>query len=91
MLAAPAFRYGHAGVFRAAALLGLPLAWVGQAALQAAQPLCQTRSAAAAASVGIASVAEGCALAVSGGTGRLLLPRLAGQGATCALAESGVP
>ncbi len=85
MLAAPAFKEGEAGLHAAAAALGLMLVMVGDTALQAVQPACPTRSAAALAATGLASVAEGAALAASGG--RLLLPRVSVGGATCALAE----
>ena len=67
-----------------ARLLGVGLAFVDRDALRAAQPLCPTRSDAATRAIGVASVAEGAALA-AGGT--LLLPRIAGGGATCALAR----
>ncbi len=83
-LAAPESR---AAVARAAArALVLPLALVPLAALHAAQPRCVTRSARALAETGVASVAEGAALAAAGPHATLLLPRT-GQGwATCALA-----
>jgi cobalt-precorrin 5A hydrolase len=74
-------------VTEAAARLGLSLVMIGADALAAAQPRCPTRSEAAARAVGVGSVAEGCALAASGAGGRLLLPRVAHGGATCALAE----
>ncbi|MCQ8277085.1 cobalamin biosynthesis protein [Acetobacteraceae bacterium KSS8] len=85
LLAAPWFRDGP--VLRAAAdRLGLPLAIVDEAALLRAQPFCPTRSDAARRAVGLASVAEACALAASGPGALLLLPRIAGANATCAMA-----
>ncbi|HEY0205592.1 MAG TPA: cobalamin biosynthesis protein [Acetobacteraceae bacterium] len=84
VLAAPRFKSHEAGLHEAAAALGLPLLLVEAAAMQAAQPHCPTRSAAALGATGLASVAEGAALAGSGG--ELLLPRVAVGGATCALA-----
>jgi cobalt-precorrin 5A hydrolase len=86
-LAAPAFKQGERGVRDAARLLALPLLLVDDAALAAAQPRCPTRSDVAARAVGAASVAEGSALAAAGAGGRLLLPRIGGARATCALAE----
>ena len=83
-LAAPAFKRNEAGLSDAATLLGIALVFVDAAALDSAQSRCPTRSDDALRHVGIASVAEGSALAASGGT--LLLPRIAGGGATCALA-----
>ncbi len=85
-LAAPAFRAVEPGVIAAAAVLGLPMIWVAPADLAAAQPRCITRSARAAAAVGVASVAEGCALAAAGADAVLLVPRIAGRHATCAIA-----
>jgi len=83
-LAAPSWKQGAPGLHDAAARLGLPIAFIDDAALIAVQPRCPTRSAVAKRETGIASVAEGAALAASGG--RLLLARIAGGGATCALA-----
>lgn len=88
-LAAPASKRDEAGLHGAARLLGLPLHFVDRAALLAVQPRCATVSDAALRAVGVASVAEGAALAVAGG--RLLLPRIAGPRATCALAGPEAP
>ena len=84
LLAVPGWKQGAPGLHDAAAHLGLPIAFIDDAALIAVQPRCLTRSAIAARETGVASVAEGAALAASGG--RLLLARIAGGGATCALA-----
>ena len=83
-LAAPGWKQGAPGLYDAAARLGLPIAFIDVAALVAVQPRCPTRSAVAERETGVASVAEGAALAASGG--RLLLARIAGGGVTCALA-----
>lgn len=83
-LAAPRWKQGAPGLHAAAARLGLPVAFIDDAALLVMQPRCPTRSAVAERETGFASVAEGAALAASGG--RLLLARIAGGGATCALA-----
>ncbi len=86
-LAVPDFKAQEPGVRQAAMRLGLTLLVIDAAALIDAQPRCPTRSAAAARAVGVASVAEGCALAACGPGGRLVLPRLVQGGASCALAE----
>lgn len=85
-LAAPASKRDETGLHDAARRLGVGLAFVDAPALAAVQPLCPTRSALAARRVGVASVAEGAALAASGGA--LLLPRISNGRATCALARS---
>ena len=83
-LAAPAFKREEAGLREAAGLLALPLAFVEQQALSDVQDRCVTLSDVAQHATGFASVAEAAALAASGGP--LLLPRIAGKRATCALA-----
>jgi cobalt-precorrin 5A hydrolase len=84
-LAAPEFKRDEPGLHEAACQLGLPLVFVPDAALAAAQLHCVTRSAAAERATGHASVAEAAALA---GGGTLLGPRIASANATCALACS---
>ena len=86
-LAAPSFKRGEAGLVKAAAALGLELLFVDDQALRAAQPHCVTRSALAEHAVGYASVAEAAALAAAEPRARLILPRIHGTGATCAVAE----
>ena len=83
-LAAPWFKRGEAGVVEAAAALGVGVVFVEEAALLAVQDRCRTRSDVALRAVGVASVAEGAALAASGG--RLLVERVVVGGATCAVA-----
>jgi len=83
-LAAPEFKRDEAGLHEAARLLDVGLRFIDATALAAVQPHCPTRSTAAAEHAGVASVAEGSALAVTGGT--LLLARIANGKATCALA-----
>ncbi|MBV1831650.1 cobalamin biosynthesis protein [Komagataeibacter sp. AV436] len=87
LVAVPAFRYREAGVQAAAAHLGLRLLAITPNELLAAQPRCVTRSARAQAALGVASVAEGCALAAAGPHARLIVPRLTGGKATCAMAQ----
>jgi cobalt-precorrin 5A hydrolase len=84
-LAAPQFKQREPGLLQAAAALNLPLHFIPDAAMEAAQPHCLTRSAAAARATGHASIAEAAALAL-GGT--LLGPRIASANATCALART---
>ena len=83
-LAAPDFKLDEAGLLDAARLLGIELMFVCAQDLAAAQPLCLTRSDLAVHRTGVASIAEGSALAASGGM--LLLARIANGSATCALA-----
>ena len=87
LVAVPAFRYREAGLQAAMVHLGLRLHAVAPADLLAAQPRCVTRSARAQATVGVASVAEGCALAAAGAHSRLIVPRMTGTHATCAMAQ----
>jgi cobalt-precorrin 5A hydrolase len=84
-IAAPVAKLAEPGLQEAAALLGVPLLPVAPDALAAAQAHCVTRSACAERSLGVAAVAEGCALAAANAT-TLRLPRIASARATCALA-----
>ena len=90
-LAAPDFKTDEPGLREAAYTLGLPLVPVTRDALEAVQARCQTHSARAARAAGVSSVAEASALAEAGPLGRLVLPRIAAGGATCALAEAPFP
>lgn len=85
-LAAPVAKAQEKGLHAAAAALGVALLLVEQDALAAAQPRCVTRSECAERALGVASVAEGCALAAAGEGARLVLPRIASARATCAVA-----
>ena len=88
-LAAPESRGDEPGVQVAARTLALPLIVVDRAALLAVQPRCVTRSARVQDATGFSSVAEAAALAAAGPDATLVLPRIAGGGATCALARGG--
>jgi cobalt-precorrin 5A hydrolase len=88
MLAAPEFKAGEPGLRAAAEALGLSFVTIGRPALEAVQARCLTQSAPSLRTIGIASIAEGCALAAAGPSGRLVLARITGEGTTCALAES---
>lgn len=87
ILAAPAVKSNEPGLHEAARRLGVPLILIDVAALSAVQMHCVTASPRAEQAIGVASVAEGCALAAAGAGGRLLLARIASDTATCALAE----
>ncbi len=86
-LAVPAFKSGEPGIVRTAEELGLPVKFVGRSELDAVQPLCATPSAAALEATGLAAVSEAAALAAAGRNARLLLPRIAHCGVTCAVAR----
>jgi cobalt-precorrin 5A hydrolase len=77
---------GDPAVRAAAAELGFELQGLSREALAAAAPRLRTRSAAAQRRFGLASIAEAAALAGGGPNARLLAPRLAADGATCAVA-----
>jgi cobalt-precorrin 5A hydrolase len=77
---------GEPGLNAAARILGFDLVFLPREALAAATPRLLTRSAAAQRRFGLASVAEAAALAGAGPDARLLAPRLAANGATCAIA-----
>jgi len=79
----------EAGIIEAARLLGAKLVPLPLAALQARASRVLTQSRAAEARFGAPSVAEAAALAGAGEGARLLGPRLAEAGATCAVAISG--
>ena len=87
-LAVPAFRRGEPGITEAARRLNLPILWVERDQLKGEQGRCVTRSARAEAEIGLSCVAEAAALSAAGPGSRLILPRIAGGGVTCALAES---
>ncbi|WP_375408580.1 cobalamin biosynthesis protein [uncultured Methylobacterium sp.] len=71
---------------RAADLFGVVVIAVAEPDLVAVDARVPTRSARIEASRGIGSLAEAAALAAVGEGGRLVLPRIASAGATCALA-----
>jgi cobalt-precorrin 5A hydrolase len=77
---------GEPGLRGAAEALGFELVFLSRAALAAAAPRLLTLSPAAQRRFGLDSVAEAAALAGGGPNARLLAPRLAADGATCAIA-----
>jgi cobalt-precorrin 5A hydrolase len=86
-LAVPDFRRDEPGIAAASVALCLTILWVDRAALRGEQGRCVTRSARAQAEIGLSCVAEAAALHAAGAGSRLILPRIAGGGVTCALAE----
>ena len=78
----------EAGILEASRLVGAPLNALPLAALKAQTARIMTPSAAAQARFGAPNIAEAAALAGAGEGGRLLGPRLAADGATCAVALS---
>jgi cobalt-precorrin 5A hydrolase len=76
----------EAGLTAAAKELAMPLYLLSLADLQAVADRIVTRSQAAEKALGIASVAEASALAGGGAGARLVLPRITGDGVTCAIA-----
>ncbi len=87
-LAAPSFRAEADGPRKAAEALELPLLLIGDAEMKAAEPRCVTASPRALETRGLVSVAECAALAGAGEGADLILPRIKGKSATCALARS---
>jgi len=85
-LAVPDFKEDAACLREAAHVLGLPLRLLDRERLAAVQKYCPTQSKVAAQEVGLASVAEACALAGAGGNSHLLVARLTQGKVTCALA-----
>ncbi|APH53911.1 CobE protein [Granulibacter bethesdensis] len=88
MVAIPEFRTGADGLMEALTRLGYPVQVISMAALQDVQHRCVTRSAAALRTTGLASVAEAAALAAAGPLAHLILPRIAADGVSCALAAA---
>jgi cobalt-precorrin 5A hydrolase len=87
-IAAPAEKVNAPELIAAALALRVPLLSVSRADMEAAQAWCVTFSETVRRHVGVASVAEAAALSAAGAGSSLLLPRIAGGRATCALAQS---
>jgi cobalt-precorrin 5A hydrolase len=83
-----AAKAGEPGLIEAARLLGVVLTPLPLEALQEQVQRIATPSAAARKLFGAPNIAEAAALAGAGAGGRLLSPRLAADGATCAVALS---
>lgn len=85
----PAFKHAESGIGEAARALGLPLVLIPEPMMRAAESRVLTRSERVVALTGLASIAETAALAGAGQRSRLVQPRIASRGATCAIARSG--
>jgi cobalamin biosynthesis protein CbiG len=83
-----AAKAGEPGLLEAARIIGVTLTPVPVEALSAQAGRILTPSAHAQARFGAPNIAEAAALAGAGDGGRLLGPRLAADGATCAIALS---
>lgn len=86
-IAAPDFKKEDILPQAVAEVLGAEVLWINPLALQQMQACCQTFSTTVSQHVGVASVAEACALAGAGQGSFLRLPRQAFCGVTCAVAE----
>lgn len=80
-------KQSEAGIAAAAVALALPLVYLPRTALAAAAPAAVTRSERVVSLFGVPSIAETAALAGAGPGAALLLPRMAADGATCAIAR----
>ena len=78
----------EAGMTQAAQALAMPLHFLPQEALATVADLAQTRSQRVEALFGVPSVAETAALAGAGPGAVLILPRIARDDATCAIARA---
>ena len=78
----------EAGLIEAAGRLNLDLVFLSRDALRAQAPLVRTRSPRAEALFGVPAIAEAAALAGAGVGASLIVPRMANQGVTCAVAEA---
>jgi cobalt-precorrin 5A hydrolase len=76
------------GLIEAASRLGLDLVCLTRDVLRAQAPFVQTRSVRSISRFGVPSVAEAAALAGAGADAVLIVPRIASDGATCAIAAS---
>ena len=79
-------KQGEPGLVEAASRLGLILTYLSRDALKARADDVQTRSPLAESLFGVPSVAEAAALAGAGPASVLIVPRIAANGATCAIA-----
>jgi len=79
-------KQGEPGLVEAAGRLGLNLTYLSRDALKARAEDVQTRSPLAETLFDIPSVAEAAALAGAGPASVLIVPRIAANGATCAIA-----
>ena len=88
LIATPAAKGGETGIIAAASARKIPLMWISQKDLEAANPRTLTRSSHSLQAMNVHSVAEAAALAGAGPGSRLLGPRIAVGPVTCALASA---
>jgi len=81
----------EAGLIEAAKILGLPIHFLPSASLRAMDDDIVTRSDHSLQATGIASVAEASALVGAGKNARLILPKISGDGVSCAVAAGDAP
>lgn len=81
-------KQGEPGLAEAAAALAMPLVFLPRTALVAMADAAETRSERVVALFGVPSLAETAALAGAGTGARLLVPRMAADGVTCAVATA---
>jgi cobalt-precorrin 5A hydrolase len=85
-IATPTAKAQEPGIVAAAAARGIPLVWISQCDLEAANPRTLTHSQHAMTIMNVHSVAEAAALAGAGPASQLLGPRVVIGPVTCALA-----
>lgn len=81
-------KQGERGLAEAATALAMPLVFLPRTALAAMADAAETRSERVVALFGVPSLAETAALAGAGTGARLLVPRMAADGVTCAVATA---
>jgi cobalt-precorrin 5A hydrolase len=84
-------KQGESGLSKAAQRLGFDLNYVPREALRSRETDIQNRSPAAERAFGVPSVAEAAALFGAGPGSVLVVPRVAADGATCAIARAVAP
>jgi cobalt-precorrin 5A hydrolase len=82
-------KHDEAGLLAAAVDLHLPIRFLSRTVLQSVEASIVTPSRKAEATLGVASVSEAAALAGAGRDAVLIMPRIVGQGVTCAAARGG--
>jgi precorrin-6Y C5,15-methyltransferase (decarboxylating) len=83
-------KHAEPALAEAALRLDLPLHYLTRAALKQAAPRAMTKSPRVLALFGVPSIAETAALAGAGPNSRLMLPRIAANGVTCAIATCAI-
>jgi len=86
LLCSGELKSAEAGLKNAATQLGAPLTFLPMVRLREVDHRCQSRSEASIAATGLRSMAEAAALAAAGPDAKLIVPKLIGDGVTCAIA-----